>query len=94
MPHEIRIEEWRPDRAEAPAVDRDLEMLAEVLQAAVYGGAGVSFFVPFSQGEARVLAREGVARSARPNAPRGRRAVGDADCGDGAGRLRHAAQST
>lgn len=54
-PAEIQIEEWRPDGAAALAVDHDIEMLAEVLRAVVYGGAGVSFFVPFPIEEARAF---------------------------------------
>ena len=41
----IRIEDWRPDDA---SVDADIEMLAAVLHAVVYSGAGVSFVVPYS----------------------------------------------
>jgi ribosomal protein S18 acetylase RimI-like enzyme len=51
---DVHIEEWRPDR-DAAALDRDLDMLAEVLHAVVYGGAGVSFFVPFSLDQARAF---------------------------------------
>jgi GNAT superfamily N-acetyltransferase len=51
----IQIEEWRPDPADAAALARDLDMLAEVLRAVVYGGAGVSFFVPFPIEEARAF---------------------------------------
>jgi GNAT superfamily N-acetyltransferase len=49
------IEEWRPDRAGAAALDDDLDALAEVLHAVVYDGAGVSFVVPFSIDEARAF---------------------------------------
>lgn len=56
----IQIEEWRPDRADAAAVDRDIEMLGDVLRAVVYGGAGVSFFVPFSIEQARGFWRDTV----------------------------------
>lgn len=52
---DIRVAEWRPDAAGAPALARDLDMLAEVLQAVVHGGAGVSFFVPFPLDEARAF---------------------------------------
>lgn len=53
---EIRLEEWRPDLAEAPtSVDDDLDMLADVLRAVVYDGAGVSFVVPFSLEESRAF---------------------------------------
>jgi GNAT superfamily N-acetyltransferase len=50
----VRIEEWRPD---LPGVSssRDLDMLAEILREVVYGGAGVSFVVPFSLDEARAF---------------------------------------
>lgn len=45
-----KIEEWRaiPDR-----LDTDLDMLAEILHAVVHGGAGVSFYVPFTIEESR-----------------------------------------
>ncbi len=62
----VLIEEWlpTPDRetgaAAAAAIDRDLDMLAEVLHAVVHGGAGVSFFVPFSIDDARAFWREKV----------------------------------
>lgn len=49
----IQISEWRPEHLEDALVERDVTLLAEVLQAVVYGGAGVSFFVPFSLDEAR-----------------------------------------
>lgn len=52
---DIRIEEWRPDRDSAESLGRDVDMLSEVLQAVVYGGAGVSFVVPFSLDEARAF---------------------------------------
>jgi GNAT superfamily N-acetyltransferase len=51
----IQIEEWRPDRAGDTRLDRDVDMLAEVLHAVVHGGAGVSFFVPFSLDDARAF---------------------------------------
>jgi GNAT superfamily N-acetyltransferase len=54
-PTAIQIEEWRPDPADPATLARDLDMLAEVLRAVVYGGAGVSFFVPFSIEEARAF---------------------------------------
>ena len=47
------IEEWRPDRLGAAALDDDLDGLAEVLHQVVYDGAGVSFIVPFSIDQAR-----------------------------------------
>ena len=46
--NEFEIVEWQPD-------DQEITMLAEILQAVVYGGAGVSFFVPFSIDEARAF---------------------------------------
>src|SRR5262249_6856816 len=48
------------DAADARAVDRDIDMLADLLRAVVYGGAGVSFFVPFSIDEARRFWRDTV----------------------------------
>jgi len=48
---EIHIEEWQPSASQTLA--QELDMLAEVLHAVVHGGAGVSFFVPFSMAEAR-----------------------------------------
>jgi GNAT superfamily N-acetyltransferase len=49
----IEIEDWRPQDGEA--CERDVAMLAEVLRAVVYEGAGVSFVVPFSIEEARAF---------------------------------------
>lgn len=46
---------WRPDRSDAPAVDRELDELADVLHAVVNAGAGVSFVAPFSKGDARAF---------------------------------------
>ena len=54
-PADLTIEEWRPDHLDAAALDRDLDMLAEILRAVVYDGAGVSFVVPFSIEEARTF---------------------------------------
>lgn len=51
----VHIGEWRPDLAGPAAIDRDLDMLAEVLHAVVHGGAGVSFVVPFSLDQARAF---------------------------------------
>ena len=51
----VTIEEWRPDPADAAAVARDVDMLADVLHAVVHGGAGVSFIVPFSLDDARAF---------------------------------------
>jgi GNAT superfamily N-acetyltransferase len=52
---EVRVEEWRPDHAEAAAVERDLDALADLLRTVVYDGAGVSFVVPFSLDAARAF---------------------------------------
>src|SRR5262245_15374000 len=49
------IEEWRPNRTDAASLNDDLDALAELLHAVVYGGAGVSFVVPFSIAEARAF---------------------------------------
>jgi GNAT superfamily N-acetyltransferase len=57
---DVQIEEWRPDRAGSAALDDDIDMLGEVLHAVVYGGAGVSFFVPFAHDEARAFWRDKV----------------------------------
>lgn len=51
----IQIEEWRPDRSEAATVERDVDMLGEILHAVVHTGAGVSFVVPFSLDDARAF---------------------------------------
>ena len=56
----IRIEEWRPDLPGSPSVERDLEMLGDVLHSVVHAGAGVSFFLPFSPQEARSFWRDEV----------------------------------
>ena len=57
---DIQIEEWCPDRCEPESVEHDVEMLGEVLHAVVHGGAGVSFFVPFSLDDARGFWRDKV----------------------------------
>ena len=59
-PAGIRIEEWRPDRYDGASVDREIDMLADILRAIVYDGAGVSFIVPFSMEESRAFWRERV----------------------------------
>ena len=56
----VPIGEWRPDPDDAASLDRDVDMLAEILRAVVYGGAGVSFVVPFSMEESRSFWRESV----------------------------------
>ena len=53
MTPDIRIEEWRLDDQDAAEIERDLDMLADVLHAVVHDGAGVSFVVPFSTDAAR-----------------------------------------
>jgi ribosomal protein S18 acetylase RimI-like enzyme len=62
---EIRIAEWRPDQADADSVAQDVAMLGDVLRAVVYGGAGVSFFVPFPAEEARAFWRDKVLPAVR-----------------------------
>jgi GNAT superfamily N-acetyltransferase len=61
-PTGIVIDEWRPDSDSdgRASIDHDIEMLADVLRAVVYGGAGVSFFVPFTIDDARAFWRERV----------------------------------
>ena len=54
-PAALTIEEWRPDRDTYATVDRDVNMLADVLHAVVHGGAGVSFIVPFPLDDARAF---------------------------------------
>lgn len=49
MSAQFQIAEWHPNGSATEEVD----MLAEVLRAVVNGGAGVSFFVPFSHDDAR-----------------------------------------
>jgi len=51
----VDIEEWRPDRLAADVRARDVDSLGEILHAAVHGGAGVSFVVPFLLEEARAF---------------------------------------
>jgi GNAT superfamily N-acetyltransferase len=38
-----------------PGLDREIDMLADILRAVVYDGAGVSFVVPFSRDDARAF---------------------------------------
>jgi ribosomal protein S18 acetylase RimI-like enzyme len=59
-PAGIRIEEWltndyRVDASRTAAVETEIGMLAAILHAVVYAGAGVSFFTPFSIDEARAF---------------------------------------
>jgi ribosomal protein S18 acetylase RimI-like enzyme len=50
-----RIEEWRPDRSDDASVNREIDMLGDILHAVVHDGAGVSFVVPFSQDDGRAF---------------------------------------
>jgi len=50
MMPEARVELWTGDAA---TLDRDLEMLAEILHATVHAGASVSFILAFSMDDAR-----------------------------------------
>jgi len=52
---QFEIAEWLPDRPVAGSLDQEIEMLSEILHAVVHGGAGVSFFVPFSVADARAF---------------------------------------
>jgi len=54
-PAAFAIDVWTPAPSDDAALARDVGMLAEVLRAVVYGGAGVSFVVPFSLEEARAF---------------------------------------
>jgi len=54
-PTAFSIDVWTPAPSEDVALARDVEMLAEVLRAVVYDGAGVSFVVPFSLEDARAF---------------------------------------
>lgn len=62
---EIRIEEWRPGAADGGSLERDVAMLGDVLRAVVLGGAGVSFFVPFSVEQAQAFWRDKVLPAVR-----------------------------
>jgi len=64
-PSEIRVEQWRVDASRSASVDTEIDMLAEVLRAVVYAGAGVSFFTPFSIEEARAFWVDKVLAQAR-----------------------------
>ena len=59
------IDEWHPDAGDAATVDREIDMLADVLRAIVYDGAGVSFVVPFSIDESRTFWRDAVMPAVR-----------------------------
>ncbi len=47
---DVRIETWRPAPDGSPSLAHDIDMLADVLHAVVYEGAGVSFVVPVLDG--------------------------------------------
>lgn len=57
---DIRIEAWQPPPDGSPSLAHDVDMLADVLRAVVYQGAGVSFVVPFSLDESRAFWMEAV----------------------------------
>ena len=57
-PDQIRIECWRADPSR---LDEEIGMLGGVLHACVHGGAGVSFVLPFSQGDADAFWRDRIA---------------------------------
>jgi len=61
----MTIDDWRPDRNDAATVDREIDMLADILRAVVYDGAGVSFVVPFSVDESRAFWRDRVLPAVR-----------------------------
>jgi GNAT superfamily N-acetyltransferase len=69
---DVQIEEWRPDQSDAATLRADIDMLADVLHAVVHGGAGVSFFLPFSVDDARTFWTE---RVLPPTQARTRRVV-------------------
>jgi len=54
----VAIDEWRP--ADGSVLEEQLDMLADVLHAAVHAGASVSFILPFSMDEARAFWRDRV----------------------------------
>lgn len=65
-PHaEFEIEEWEPAGAGSASLERDVDMLADVLHAVVHDGAGVSFVVPFSLDDARAFWRDRVTPGVR-----------------------------
>ena len=83
---DVAISEWAPADADAT-----LEMLADVLHAAVHAGASVSFVLPFSLDEARAFWRDQVAPRVAAGTRRvliastGDRIVGTQAAGSGAG---------
>jgi ribosomal protein S18 acetylase RimI-like enzyme len=78
----LDVSRWRPESDGHPALERELGMLAEILHAVVYDGAGVSFVVPFSLDDARAFWAERVLPDVRAGtrrvlvAARGPRLVG------------------
>jgi hypothetical protein len=54
----VAIGEWRP--ADGSVLEEELDMLADVLHAAVRAGASVSFILPFSMDDARAFWRDRV----------------------------------
>jgi GNAT superfamily N-acetyltransferase len=57
QPSAFEIQTWVPSE---PDLDRELDMLADVLRAVVHDGAGVSFVVPFTHADARTFWRDKV----------------------------------
>ena len=55
IPSPISIDEWEPDAPGSSALDNEIAMLADVLQAVVNDGAGVSFVVPFTHDDGRAF---------------------------------------
>jgi GNAT superfamily N-acetyltransferase len=74
---EIAITEWACRARNGGELDREVEMLAEVLHAAVQGGASVNFVLPFSMEDAREFWRGAV----MPQVEKGNRRVLVARCG-------------
>ena len=68
--NEFEIVEWQTT---GDSADEEITMLAEILQAVVYGGAGVSFFVPFSMEEAHAFWTNNVLPAMREGTRRVRR---------------------
>src|SRR5580765_59929 len=64
------IEEWRPAPDGSAALSHDIDMLADILRAVVYDGAGVSFVAPFSMDDARAFWREKVLPGVRQGSRR------------------------
>ena len=57
---DIEIKEWRPQPDDGLLLERELEMLGEILHAVVHDGAGVSFIVPFSRADGVAFWRDKV----------------------------------